>query len=40
MFQKLHGPIGFNIGFAIGLILLNFGLVYVLATMKWEQLAK
>ena len=40
LFKKLHGPIGFNIGFAIGLIILNISLFYLLSSKKWDELAK
>lgn len=40
LFTHLHGALGYNIGFMIGLLVLNIGLFYMLATVSWEKICQ
>lgn len=37
---KLHGPMGCNLGFATGLLILNVTLLYMLGSTKWSSISK
>lgn len=38
--SQLHGPIGYNVGFMIGLLILNICLFYLMNSMSWEDIVK
>lgn len=38
--SQIQGPLGFNIGFMIGLLVLNIGLIQMLATVSWENICQ
>lgn len=40
LFTHLHGALGYNIGFMIGLLVLNIGLFYMLYTVSWEKICR
>lgn len=38
--SQIQGPLGFNIGFMIGLLVLNVGLFQMLATVSWDKICQ
>lgn len=38
--SQMHGPIGYNIGFMFGLLILNICLFYLLTSISWEDICK
>ena len=40
LFDAVHGPIGYNMGFVLGLLTLNTCLIYLLGSSKWQNIAK